>query len=104
MIRRPPRSTLFPYTTLFRSLSEFARQTLYLVGGITLLTLTNRALTLTAVVVVPFVAGSAVFFGRRLRRISNGVQDKGAEATAGAEEAFSQIRTLQSFVQEAWEA
>src|SRR5258707_5808885 len=24
MIRRPPRSTLFPYTTLFRSLGEFA--------------------------------------------------------------------------------
>src|SRR2546422_5968036 len=24
MIRRPPRSTLFPYTTLFRSLSLFA--------------------------------------------------------------------------------
>src|SRR5204863_9265315 len=23
LIRRPPRSTLFPYTTLFRSLSEF---------------------------------------------------------------------------------
>src|SRR5438477_8931288 len=25
MIRRPPRSTLFPYTTLFRSPSHFAR-------------------------------------------------------------------------------
>src|SRR3712207_8999746 len=25
MIRRPPRSTLFPYTTLFRSLHAFAR-------------------------------------------------------------------------------
>src|SRR5438309_2687748 len=25
MIRRPPRSTLFPYTTLFRSLSLFCR-------------------------------------------------------------------------------
>src|SRR2546422_11764134 len=24
MIRRPPRSTLFPYTTLFRSLSRYA--------------------------------------------------------------------------------
>src|SRR2546427_6573942 len=24
MIRRPPRSTLFPYTTLFRSISEIA--------------------------------------------------------------------------------
>ena len=85
-------------------LSEFARQTLYLVGGITLLTLTNRHLTLTAVVVVPLVAGSAVFFGRRLRRISTGVQDKIAEATAVAEEAFSQIRIVQSFVREAWEA
>src|ERR1051326_9596358 len=27
MIRRPPRSTLFPYTTLFRSMIYFARQT-----------------------------------------------------------------------------
>src|SRR2546422_7263941 len=26
MIRRPPRSTLFPYTTLFRSLAEGSRQ------------------------------------------------------------------------------
>src|SRR5256886_12047228 len=26
MIRRPPRSTLFPYTTLFRSREEFAKQ------------------------------------------------------------------------------
>src|SRR3712207_7069307 len=26
MIRRPPRSTLFPYTTLFRSLKELAPQ------------------------------------------------------------------------------
>src|SRR5256886_16318153 len=26
MIRRPPRSTLFPYTTLFRSLSEIQAQ------------------------------------------------------------------------------
>src|SRR5579859_8209330 len=25
MIRRPPRSTLFPYTTLFRSISDFSR-------------------------------------------------------------------------------
>src|SRR2546427_6084566 len=27
MIRRPPRSTLFPYTTLFRSVAEVARRT-----------------------------------------------------------------------------
>src|SRR5437870_9296264 len=29
MIRRPPRSTLFPYTTLFRSLSGFSNDVLH---------------------------------------------------------------------------
>src|SRR2546425_9083979 len=29
MIRRPPRSTLFPYTTLFRSIVELARCAIY---------------------------------------------------------------------------
>jgi len=85
-------------------LSEFARQTLYLVGGVTLLTLTNPHLMATALVVVPFVVGSAMFFGRRLRRTSTRVQDKVAEATAVAEEAFSEIRIVQSFVQEGGEA
>src|SRR5260221_9631609 len=28
MIRRPPRSTLFPYTTLFRSASSFTRRSM----------------------------------------------------------------------------
>src|SRR5256885_10887043 len=32
MIRRPPRSTLFPYTTLFRSVHFFLRRTRVLVG------------------------------------------------------------------------
>src|ERR1051326_2754364 len=35
MIRRPPRSTLFPYTTLFRSLSLIAEQSNG-VGGMTI--------------------------------------------------------------------
>src|SRR5690349_22392633 len=29
MIRRPPRSTLFPYTTLFRSLVKYGRATVF---------------------------------------------------------------------------
>src|SRR3989454_2033642 len=84
-------------------ISEFARQVLYFLGGVTLLTLTHPELTRTTLLVVPVVVGAAVFFGRRLRKISTGVQDKIAEATAVAEEAFTQIRTVQSFVQEAWE-
>src|SRR2546422_2854825 len=33
MIRRPPRSTLFPYTTLFRSVSNLGGNTLYRNNG-----------------------------------------------------------------------
>src|SRR2546422_6663390 len=37
MIRRPPRSTLFPYTTLFRSLTSLVIQTAFL-GDVVLTT------------------------------------------------------------------
>src|SRR3712207_7118833 len=33
MIRRPPRSTLFPYTTLFRSISRLKQGDHFLFGG-----------------------------------------------------------------------
>jgi subfamily B ATP-binding cassette protein MsbA len=85
---------------LSHQISEFSRQILSLVGGIVLLTYLQPRLTLTALGVAPLVVGSAMFFGRRLRRMTTGVQDRVAEATAVAEEAFSQIRTVQSFVQE----
>ncbi|MGH7536677.1 MAG: ABC transporter ATP-binding protein, partial [Gemmatimonadales bacterium] len=85
---------------LSHQISEFARQVLALVGGVILLTLLQPKLTLTALAVAPVVVGTALIFGRRLRRMTTGVQDRVAEATAVAEEAFSQIRTVQSFVQE----
>jgi subfamily B ATP-binding cassette protein MsbA len=85
---------------LSHQIAEFSRQILALAGGIILLTLMQPTLTLTALGVVPLVVGSALYFGRRLRRMTTSVQDKVAEATAVAEEAFSQIRTVQSFVQE----
>ncbi len=87
-------------TVLSHQISEFARQILALVGGVVLLTLLQPRLTLTALGVAPVVVGTALYFGRRLRRMTTGVQDRVAEATAVAEEAFSQIRTVQSFVQE----
>jgi subfamily B ATP-binding cassette protein MsbA len=85
---------------LSHQIAEFARQLIQLVGGIAILTWMLPQLTLTALGVVPLVVVTVIFFGRRLRRITTGVQDRVAEATAVAEEAFSQIRTVQSFVQE----
>ncbi|MEO8560860.1 MAG: ABC transporter transmembrane domain-containing protein [bacterium] len=90
-------------TLLATWISEGSRQTLFLVGGIALLTFTNPRLTTTTLAVVPVVIGSAFFFGKRLRRASTGLQDKVAESMGMADEAFSQIRTVQSFVREAEE-
>jgi subfamily B ATP-binding cassette protein MsbA len=81
-------------------IAEFSRQSLALVGSVVALFLLQPRLTLTALLVVPIVVFCAMFFGRKLRKISMGVQDKVADATAHADEAFSQIRTVQSFVQE----
>jgi subfamily B ATP-binding cassette protein MsbA len=80
--------------------SELARQVLFLVGGVVLLTLTDPRLTLTTLAVAPVIVAAAVVFGRLLRRASTGVQDRVAEASAVADEAFAQIRTVQSFVRE----
>lgn len=90
-------------SVLSYNISEFARQTLFLIGGIVLLTLTHPRLTATTLAVVPIVVGAAFIFGRALRRASTGVQDLIAEATGTAEEAFAQIRTVQSFTGESEE-
>jgi subfamily B ATP-binding cassette protein MsbA len=91
-------------SVLSHQMSEFARQSLYLVGGIALLMFTHPRLTFTTLCIIPVIVGTAWVFGRALRRASTGVQDRVAEATGTAEEAFSQIRTVQSFTREAEES
>jgi subfamily B ATP-binding cassette protein MsbA len=85
---------------LSHQLAEGARQVLALTGGITILTLMQPRLMLTALGIVPLVVGSAMFFGKRLKRITTGVQDELAESTAVAEEAFTQVRVVQGFARE----
>ena len=80
--------------------SELSRQTLFLVGGILMLVITNPRLTLTTLAVVPLVVGAAIVFGRALRKASTGVQDRVAEAMGMADESFGAIRTVQSFTRE----
>jgi subfamily B ATP-binding cassette protein MsbA len=81
-------------------LAEFARQGLALVGSVVILTVMQWRLMVTVLGVVPIVVAAGFFFGRRLRRMSTRVQDQVADATAVAEQAFSQIRVVQGFAQE----
>jgi ATP-binding cassette, subfamily B, bacterial MsbA len=80
--------------------TELLRQLVYLIGGIVMLTITHPRLTVTTLAVVPVVVGAAFIFGRLMRKASTVVQDRIADAMGTAEEAFSQIRIVQSFTRE----
>ncbi|HKP12691.1 MAG TPA: ABC transporter transmembrane domain-containing protein, partial [Blastocatellia bacterium] len=85
------------------SLTELLRSSLVLVGGVTIISITNLRLTLLMLAIVPLVIIAAHFYGRYIRRLSTKVQDKLAEANAVLDETLSAIRIVQSFVREAYE-
>src|SRR5256885_4931795 len=74
MIRRPPRSTLFPYTTLFRSVLDARacrhrlteeERSCCMTGKSTFTALAPVALALLAGAILPFQAASNALVGRR---------------------------------------
>ncbi len=83
---------------------EVVRQAIFLAGALVLVTATNPRLTLVTLVAVPFAILVGWFFGRRVRRISTDIQDTLAETVARAEQVFTQIRTVQGFARESYEA
>ena len=85
-------------------LSELFRQFLTMAGAVVMLWVTQPKLTLVTLLVVPLVVGTGAYFTKRLKDTSLGVMDQVADATAIAEEAFSQIRVVQSFVREGHES
>lgn len=90
-------------SVLGHQLAELLRQALYLVGGLTLLSLLHWQLMLTTLAVAPAVVIFGFAFGRYLRGKSTIVQDEVADAQGSAEEALGQIQIVQSFVREAHE-
>jgi subfamily B ATP-binding cassette protein MsbA len=82
---------------------ELVRQGTFLVGALVLVTMTNPRLTLVTLTAIPFAIVVGWLFGRRVRRLSTGIQDMLAEAVGRAEQVFTQIRTVQSFTREPWE-
>jgi ATP-binding cassette, subfamily B, bacterial MsbA len=83
---------------------ELVRQGLFLAGALVLVTVTHPRLTLVTLVAIPPTVLAGWLLGRRVRRISTGIQDRLAGAVARAEQVFTQITTVQSFTREGWEA
>ena len=90
-------------SVLTMNITELFRLSLTLVAVVVILVIKQPMLTVVTLGVVPIVVGTSWYMGERLKRSSLGVMDQIAEATAIAEEAFSQVRVVQSFAREDFE-
>jgi subfamily B ATP-binding cassette protein MsbA len=52
---------------------------------------------------VPAVTVAAIYFGRKIRRLSRDIQDRLADTTAVAEEALASVRVVKAFARSAYE-
>ena len=85
------------------NISMALRNGVSVLGGLSLLLWTSPRLTLLMLLVVPPVALTAVWYGRRVRKLSREVQDALARSNEVAEESLSGVRTVRSFAAEARE-
>jgi ABC-type multidrug transport system fused ATPase/permease subunit len=89
--------------TFNTSLAEFIRQIILIIGGIIFLTFLSPHLTLIMLAVVPVVALLAIFFGRKIRKISRETQDRLADSNTIVEETIQGISNVKSFANELFE-
>lgn len=80
--------------------SRFLRDMLLIVGGLVMMATTSVKLTALAAGVIPLVLIPILVFGRRVRHLSRGAQDRVADVSVQVEETLSAVRTVQAFTQE----
>ncbi|MGV3621653.1 MAG: ABC transporter ATP-binding protein [Archangium sp.] len=91
-------------TTVTANLSMVLRNFMIALGALVMLLITSTRLTLMMIAVVPPVALAAVFYGRKVRKLSKDSQDALARASEVAVESLGGIRTVRSFAAEKKEA
>jgi ATP-binding cassette subfamily B protein len=80
------------------------RQTMLLLGGVTMIACTSWRLALVMVSSFPVLIALAVFFGRRIRKLSHRAQDELAESAVTVEETLQNIATVKAFTNETCES
>jgi ATP-binding cassette, subfamily B, bacterial MsbA len=82
---------------------NMAKQVVTLVGGVGILFYINWRLCILILALLPLIASTGMFFGRRLKRLSKSIQDETADVSTALEEVVSGIRVVKSFVAEPYE-
>ena len=96
LLSRLTTDTTLLQTVLSSSLSVAARNSLMLIGGLTLLVVTSFKLTGYVLLIVPAVVIPIVILGRKVRQLSRDSQARVADLSAQAEEQLGAIRTIQA--------
>ncbi len=89
---------------LIDALPQMCRQSVFLLGGITLIAITSGRLTAVMLGTLPVLIATAIFFGRRLRRFSRETQDRLAATNTIVEETLQAIASVKAFANEGFEA
>src|SRR2546427_2496230 len=79
-------------------------QVLTLVGGVTIIFFMNWRLALLTLVVAPPIGIIGQYLGRKIRDISRAAQDAQGEAVGVLQEAIAEVRVVQAFTREDYEA
>ena len=90
--------------TFTTTIAQFIRQTITIVGGITILTIISPHLTVFMLATVPLIAVFARFFGTYIRKLSKESQSKVAESNTIVEETLQAITNVKAFANEAYES
>lgn len=90
-------------TMLTTNVTSLLSQVVSLLGAIIIVLILNASLTLFILALVPVLLGFAFGFGRRIQKVSTGVQDQLADSTVVVEEGLQGIRIVKSFGREGYE-
>ncbi|HQS84006.1 MAG: hypothetical protein B7Y25_03710 [Alphaproteobacteria bacterium 16-39-46] len=102
-------SRLLTDTTLIQiiigtSVAIALRNAFLLIGGLLLLFITSPKLTFILGIMLPIVLVPIIFYGKRVKALSQGSQERIGKLGVFSEEIFEAVQTVQSFVRENYES
>jgi ATP-binding cassette subfamily B protein len=104
VLSRLSADTTLVQTVVGSSLSLGLRNAVMGLGALAMLIITNAWVMAQVTLILVLVVAPALYFGRRVRRLSRASQDRVADASAIAAEVLGAIPVVQSYAQEAREA
>jgi ABC transporter fused permease/ATP-binding protein len=85
-------------------LSVALRNAAQVTGALVMLLVIDLRLTLLVIAIVPVTVIVTLYFGRKIRKMTRGIQDQLAHVSGQVQESLGAIGTVQSFTREGYEA